>query len=103
MPDRSGGHAITPYAVTDQGDDIYWVFVYDNNWPGEERYIEVDLYAETWQYNAATNPDEPESLYEGDAETETLSLTPTSTRLEPQECDFCGERHTAHSYGTRGA
>jgi hypothetical protein len=110
MPDGSGGHAITPYAVVDQGDDIYWILVYDNNWPGEERYIEVDYNADTWWYNAATNPDEPEALYEGDAETGNLSLTPTSARLEQQECDFCGdvdyesgEGYTGVSINARGA
>ena len=90
MRDGSGGHAITPYAVTDQGGGVYWIMVYDNNWPGAERHIEVDTNAETWQYNAATNPDEPESLYEGDAETNTLSLTPTRPRLQAQNCPFCG-------------
>src|SRR5262249_33942957 len=81
----------TPYAVTDQGGGVYWIMVYDNNWPGDERHIEVDTNAETWQYNAAINPDEPESLYEGDAETKSLSLTPTSPRLKVQDCPFCGD------------
>ncbi|MEO8397672.1 MAG: hypothetical protein ABI700_32055, partial [Chloroflexota bacterium] len=99
MRDGEGGHAITPYAVTDQGGGINWIMVYDNNWPGDERHIEVDTNAETWQYNAATNPDEPESLYEGDAETKSLSLTPTSPRLEIQDCPFCGDVDYASDEG----
>lgn len=31
MADFSGGHAITPYAVEDQGGGIFHVLVYDNN------------------------------------------------------------------------
>ena len=102
MRDGSGGHAITPYAVTDQGGGINWIMVYDNNWPGDERHIEVDTKAETWQYNAATNPNEPESLYEGDAETNTLSLTPTSPRLQAQNCPFCGNVDYGSTKGYTG-
>ena len=33
-----GGHAITAYAVVDHGNGIYYIMVYDNNYPNEERY-----------------------------------------------------------------
>ncbi len=88
-PEFRDGHAITPYAISNQGNDKVWIMIYDNNNPGEERHIEVDRKANTWTYNAATNPSEPEDLYQGDADTKTLQLTPNLVRLKPQVCDFC--------------
>ncbi len=86
-----GGHAITPYGVEDLGDGKYAVMVYDNNHPKVERKVEIDRHANTWKYYAATNPDEPEATYIGDAETKTLTLTPTPPRYERQACNFCGD------------
>jgi hypothetical protein len=94
-PDYTDGHAITPYAVKMIGDDVYHVMVYDNNFPGQERFLEVNRKANTWSYSASTNPDVPESLYEGDAETKTLTLTPTTPRMKQQECDFCADSGSA--------
>jgi hypothetical protein len=85
----SAGHAITPYAVVDQGGGKVAIMVYDNNWPKQPRAVQVDRNANTWHYSAATNPSEPEGLYEGDAGTKSLTLTPTSVRLQPQACPFC--------------
>lgn len=87
--DGSGGHAITPFAVEDQGDGTVHILVYDNNYPGETRYVIVDRNANTWQYQASTNPNEPSELYEGDADTQSLEIIPTSNRLGTQECEFC--------------
>ena len=84
-----GGHAVTPYAIEDRGDGIYWIMIYDNNYPGVPRAIEIDENANTWQYNAATNPNETEDLYEGDGESKTMQLTALSARLETQACPFC--------------
>jgi hypothetical protein len=89
--DRTGGHAVTPYAVEDRGDGIYWIMVYDNNYPGAARAIEVDTNADTWRYSGSTNPDEPADEYEGDAETFTLELAPIQPRLGQQICPFCDE------------
>lgn len=87
--DRTGGHAITPYAVEDKGDGIYWIMVYDNNYPGEARAIEVDTKSDTWRYSGSTNPAEPADDYEGDADTKTLELAPIAPRLDQQQCPFC--------------
>ncbi|MEO5953853.1 MAG: hypothetical protein ABIQ44_15430, partial [Chloroflexia bacterium] len=92
-----GGHAITPYAVEDMGGDKYAVHVYDNNFPAADRILNIDKNAETWNYSASINPNEPESLYEGDAESLTLSLTPTSPRLTTQVCTFCDTPPAAYS------
>ncbi len=86
-----GGHATTPYAVEDQGNDITWILHYDNNNPGQERHIEVDRKKNTWTYFTAANPKEPGETYNGDATTKTLMLSPTSVRLGKLDCAFCGD------------
>jgi hypothetical protein len=89
------GHAILPYAVEDRGNGVYWVMVYDNNWPGAARHIEVNRTANTWRYFASTNPSEKGTLYEGDARTGSLILLPTSPRMVQQSCPFCDDDGTA--------
>jgi hypothetical protein len=99
--DRTGGHAITPYAVEDRGNGVYWIMVYDNNYPGAARAIEVDTAADTWRYSGSTNPAEPADEYEGDAETKTLELAPISPRLGHQDCPFCDAPAAAYAGGMR--
>ncbi|MDM8530341.1 hypothetical protein QUF63_04165 [Anaerolineales bacterium HSG25] len=71
-----GGHAVTPYGITDRGNGIYWLHVYDNNFPaGTRRYLEFDTIDETWLYTGGgTNPDTLGTDYEGDETTDTLGL-----------------------------
>ena len=103
MADFSGGHAITPFAIEDKGGGIYHVLVYDNNWPNQSRVVEVDYNANTWKYQAATNPDEPESLYEGNLETKTLEIVGVNQRMVQQDCDFCaGGGASGQNRSTRG-
>jgi hypothetical protein len=87
--DGSGGHAITPFGVEDRGDGLYAILVYDNNYPGETRELFVDSRDNTWLYEASINPQVESELYTGNADTQTLDLTPTSARLGVQECPFC--------------
>jgi hypothetical protein len=87
--DGSGGHAITPFGVEDKGDGLYAILVYDNNYPGQTRELLIDSRDNTWLYEASINPQVESELYTGNAETQTLDLTPTSARFEPQECPFC--------------
>ncbi len=88
-PGYQEGHAITPYGIKDLGDGKYDVLVYDNNHPGKERTMRLDVRANTWEYNAAINPNEPDSQYRGDASTQTLMLTPVGARLNQKVCPFC--------------
>jgi hypothetical protein len=97
--DMTGGHAMTPYGVKDLGNGKVEILVYDNNHPGVTRVVKVDRTANTWEYYASTNPDEPENHYEGDRETATLTLTPTPPRTELQDCPFCAEGATVASAG----
>ena len=99
MSDRTGGHAVTPYAIEDRGEGIYWIMVYDNNYPGQARAIEVDTNEDTWNYLGSTNPDESEGRYEGDASTLTLELAPIGPRLDQQLCPFCDIPPTARVGG----
>jgi hypothetical protein len=94
--DFTGGHAITPFAVEDKGNGIFHILIYDNNWPSETRFVEVVRNKNTWRYHAATNPNEPSELYEGDGETQTLELNPISPRLVQQDCDFCAGGGLGH-------
>ncbi len=87
--DGGGGHAVTPYAVEDNGDGQFHVLVYDNNFPGITRAIEIDTNAETWRYVAAVNPDEPEAVYEGQGDTNPIKLFPTTPGQGEQSCPFC--------------
>ena len=92
LPDGSGGHAITPYAVEDLGNGTARILVYDNNWPKDSRFIEVDTINNSWRYLASASPDEPNSLYSGNASTRNLEIVSLSSRLGRQECDFCEEK-----------
>ena len=89
--DGSGGHAVTPFEVVNKGGGMFKVMIYDNNWPGQTRAIIFNTKADTWTYDAASNPDQPESVYEGDANTKTISLYPTSPGLGTQPCPFCAK------------
>ena len=90
MPDGSGGHATTPYAIVDK-DDETWIMHYDNNFPGEERHIAVDRKANTWKYFTASDPKERGATYTGDADSHSLTIAPTSVRLGKLICPFCGD------------
>jgi len=95
LTDGSGGHAITPYAVEDLGNGTARILVYDNNWPKDSRFIEVDTLSNTWRYQASANPDEPNSLYSGNASTRNLEIVSLSSRLGQQQCDFCGDENVS--------
>jgi hypothetical protein len=97
--DGSGGHAITPFGVEDKGNGLYAILVYDNNYPGETRELFVDSRDDTWLYEASINPQVDSELYSGNADTQTLDLTPTSARLGTQECPFCDGSESSSAGG----
>jgi hypothetical protein len=88
-PGYRDGHAITPYALVEKGNNIVWIMAYDNNFPDQERYVEVNRATNTWRYTTATNPNEQTSEYIGDANSFTLTLAPISIRKQQQNCTFC--------------
>lgn len=87
--DRGEGHAVTPFGVEDKGDGLYAILVYDNNFPGETRELYIDSRDGSWTYETAINPQVETDVWSGNADTETLDLTPTSARLDLQACPFC--------------
>jgi hypothetical protein len=100
-PDLSGGHAITPFAVEDRGGGRYAILVYDNNFPGTTRAVQVDTNDEYWNYVSGTNPEDVGQVYEGNAETQTLELDPTNPGEQLQPCPFCsGEEVAAGAKGS---
>ncbi len=92
--DLTLGHAITPYDVVDQGGGTYWLYVYDNNYPGQGRYIVFDTDADTWYYT---------STYQGTASTHNLDLTRISYRnQEPFTCPFAATATAVEFFLTGG-
>jgi hypothetical protein len=88
--DQNGsGHAITPFGVEDKGDGLFAILVYDNNYPGETRELFVDSRDNSWTYETSINPQVESDVWSGNADTETLDLTPTSARIGVQQCPFC--------------
>jgi hypothetical protein len=100
--DGGGGHAVTPYAIEDKGNGIENVLIYDNNWPGVTRAITFDTNANTWHYVAATNPDQASEVYDGDANSKSISLFPSSPGLAVQPCPFCGTATTGSAANSDG-
>lgn len=89
-PGFTEGHATTPYAVVEKDGGVAWILHYDNNYPGKESRVVVDTKADTWSYRTAADPNGEEFSYEGDASTNTLTLSPTSVRTGKLTCTFCG-------------
>jgi hypothetical protein len=102
-PDFTGGHAITPFAVEDKGDGKYAILVYDNNFPGTTRAVQVDTNDETWSYVSGTNPDDLGQVYEGNADTNTLELDPTTPGTDLQPCPFCDGDAAAAGGDSKGS
>ena len=89
------GHAVTPYAVTKVG-DVYRLHIYDNNFPTEPKYVEVDPATDTWKYEwAGVNPDGSFATWSGGKGT--IELTPMNARKGPFSSPF-----HASAKGTKG-
>ncbi len=86
------GHSILPTAIEEMSDGVYRIHVYDNNFPGQTKYVTVDGNAQTWRYRTASDPNDVARDYVGSLKTETLSLKKMSDRnLARYECPFCEE------------
>ena len=87
---NGSGHAITPYMVEETGPSAYRVHVYDNNYPGQEKFVDIDAGKDQWVYAAAAiNPSEDPAPWQGAAGS--MDVTLLSTRYESLICPFCGE------------
>ncbi len=69
--DGAGGHAVSPYAITDEGDGRFYLHVWDNNFPdNDELAIEIDTAADTWRFvNTGPSGGTPYPEFNGDTTT----------------------------------
>ncbi|MBU6240547.1 MAG: hypothetical protein KJS66_02040 [Acidobacteria bacterium] len=82
-----GGHALLPYAVVYESPDVAKVMVYDSNWPGQERFITVDMAAGTWTFPfAGADPANDPTAWTGD--TKDFDIAPYDARIAGK-CPFC--------------
>ncbi len=93
----SGGHAITAYAIVQHSNNIYYIMVYDNNYPNEERYITVDTNKDTWSYQTSTNTWTNTADYSGKGKTNPIQICPLEPRLGTFKCDFCNGSSSSSS------
>lgn len=83
-----GGHAVLPYAVEYLTPTTPRIRVYDSNWPGRDRWVDVDLAAETWTFSfSGDDPTNDPDLWSGGADR--MDLTSIDTRAGT--CPFCGD------------
>lgn len=87
------GHSIVPIAIEEMDDEgIFRIHVYDNNFPGQTKYVTINTNNESWRYHTANNPAETSRDYFGNAATQTLALKRLSDRARARyECPFCDE------------
>lgn len=78
---REAGHALTPYALSDEGANMRRIYVYDSNHPSDmSRFIEVDTTPgqESWRYTGAVNAGAEELLYDGRETSNSMCPVPVS-------------------------
>jgi hypothetical protein len=84
----AGGHAVLPYAIKYIDGDIARVMVYDSNWPGADRYVDVNVKAETWEFSySGTDPAIDAQKWAGGVGD--IDLTSMESRVSAK-CPFCG-------------
>jgi hypothetical protein len=86
---RVGGHSMVPFSVETRSGSLAWIHVYDSNFPGQDRHIEVDTAKDTWTYDTSRSPRRAPKPIGGTGADGTLTLTPLRARLEPLKCPFC--------------
>jgi len=85
---EGGGHAILPYAIEYPTPNTPKILLYDSNWPGKNRYIDVDLKAKTWRFSfSGEDPANDPDAWTGGPQD--MDLTPLSAR--EGTCPFCGD------------
>jgi hypothetical protein len=85
---EGGGHALLPYAVEYPTPTTPKILLYDSNWPGKNRYVDVDLKAKTWRFSfSGEDPANDTAAWTGGPQD--MDLTPLSAR--EGSCPFCGD------------
>jgi hypothetical protein len=72
-----GGHAVLPYAIEYSGADKARIKIYDSNWPGQDRWVDVDLANETWSfpYSGADPNNDPAAWTGGPKDLDITSMS----------------------------
>ena len=85
---EKGGHAVLPYAIEFIDADHALVQVYDSNWPGKNRFVEMDFAAKQWKFSfAGKDPsNDPKAWSGGEG---WIDLTSLESRAKAT-CPFCG-------------
>jgi len=84
---NNAGHSVMPFAVTER-EKVFVIHVYDNNYPGERREIEINKALNTWSYNNALQRGDG-TFVDWSGGTGSLELTPIASREGPFQCPFC--------------
>jgi hypothetical protein len=100
LPNGTGGHAITPIAVEDLGGGLYNIDVYDNNFPGVQRAMQINASNDTWSYQGGPNPNDTRELYEGHGQFNRVITEALSASVRSHPCPFCRATGTARTTGT---
>ena len=80
-----GGHAVLPYAIEYTSPDVAKIKIYDSNWPGQERWVTVDLANETWTfpYSGADPNNDPAAWSGGPKDLDITSMTARDSAKVP--------------------
>ena len=82
-----GGHAVLPYAVEFESDDVAIVRVYDSNWPGKNRFVRMNLATDEWSFSfSAPDPDTDTKPWTGKSGDVDLG---SNTTRDASKCPFC--------------
>ncbi len=76
----SSGHSVLPYAIEDRCAGLYWLLVYDSNYPNETKHLVIDTQANTWSYAMAN------ATWSGTAMSQSLGLVPISVYGQKPVC-----------------
>jgi hypothetical protein len=79
-----GGHEVLPYAIEYPRENLARIMVYDTNWPGVERFVEIDLKNDTWRFSFAGD-DQATDPHAWEGGHEDLDLNSVSVRIAALE------------------
>jgi hypothetical protein len=92
---KEGGHAVLPYAVEVRGEELVRIHVYDSNWPGRDRFVDVDLSNGRWEFSfASEDPATDPNPWRGGAGS--IDLASLASR-RAGSCPFCESESTVRN------
>ena len=85
-----GGHAVLPYAIEFPTAESARIQLYDSNWPGKNRFVDVDLKTEQWTFSfSGPDPENDPNAWTGGKGY--MDLTSLDTRGN-STCPFCASK-----------